>query len=53
MVKPLREAMMHLATDEKCYRKASLCCAEAFEKFSMPQCVDAYLSLYIQKGGEL
>lgn len=53
MVKPLREAMLHLATDEKCYRKASLCCAEAFEKFSMPQCVDAYLSLYIQKGGEL
>lgn len=52
MVKPLHEAMSRLATNEGCYRQASDCCAEAFEKFSMQQCVDAYLSLYIQKGGK-
>jgi hypothetical protein len=47
------EAMVVLAGNDDCYRKAADCCIEASKKFSMQQCVNEYLSLYRQKGGEL
>jgi glycosyltransferase involved in cell wall biosynthesis len=49
----VHEAMMLLAGNDDCYRKAADCCIKASKKFSMQQCVNEYLSLYKQKRGEL
>lgn len=46
MVEPLYQAMVMLVRDKEDYARMKSRCKEAFQQFSMEQCVNAYLDLY-------
>lgn len=46
MVQPLFYAMMRMYSDKQLYSGLQASCLQAFEKFSMKKCVDAYLDIY-------
>jgi L-malate glycosyltransferase len=49
MVEPLFAAMSKLMLDDILYDQLSANCHKAFEKFSMNNCVDSYLDVYVKE----